>query len=363
MGKVFQQVNETESRLVSKMAKEGIPWTQIQRITGRSPDTINSILKGKAVSTGTGAAVKFSAKDLDKVMKVTEGMVKKADAQKEITLAMIVKKAGVDVSERTVRDGMKEKKYSFFKLKEKPLLTDADIVKRRLWTGAHKRRTRLQWVGTPHAIIDNKKFPKTSCRKSREYSARRSVRGAYMQSGSQPKRWLVKPKNGSNTVKYSGVTVSAGVIKGRIRFWHYVDGRWNAAQAEIMYRKLHKALTKAYPSHKGPFTIIEDNDPTGYKSRRGMETKKKLKIHTDNLPPRSPDLNVLDYSLWHQINVAMRTQERAFSKSKHETTEEFKARLRRVALSLSETKVEKAVGSMVRRCAVISAAAGELFTE
>ena len=184
-----------------------------------------------------------------------------------------------------------------------------------------------------------------------------------MKKGSQPKRWHVKPKNGSNTVKYSEDTVTAGVIKGKIRFWHYVDGRWTAADAERIYHKLHKALTKAYPSHKGPFTIIEDNDPTGYKSRRGIEAKKKLKIQSDYLPPRSPDLNVLDFSLWHSINVKMRSQEKAFRKSKRETTEEFKARLRRVALSVSEDDVKKAVGSMVRRCATISAAAGELFTE
>ena len=50
-----------------------------------------------------------------------------------------------------------------------------------------------------------------------------------------------------------------------------------------------------------------------------------------------------------------------FRKTKRETMEEFKARLRRVALSVSENKVKKAVGSMVRRCATISAAAGDLF--
>jgi hypothetical protein len=74
-------------------------------------------------------------------------------------------------------------------------------------------------------------------------------------------------------------------------------------------------------------------------------------------------LNVLDYSLWHQINVALRAQEKKFRKSKRETMEEFRARLRKVALALSETKVKKAVGSMTRRCRTISAAGGDLFTE
>ena len=42
-------------------------------------------MKSKAVSEGSGAAIQFSAKDLDKVLKVTESMVKRADAQSEST--------------------------------------------------------------------------------------------------------------------------------------------------------------------------------------------------------------------------------------------------------------------------------------
>ena len=50
MGKVFTQVNETEHRLVKMMAKEGIPWTRIQRITARSADTMSNILKKRLLA-------------------------------------------------------------------------------------------------------------------------------------------------------------------------------------------------------------------------------------------------------------------------------------------------------------------------
>ena len=65
MGKVFTQVNETEHRLVKMMAKEGIPWRTIQRITARSGDTISNTLKTKDVSKGSGAAVRCSGKEVD----------------------------------------------------------------------------------------------------------------------------------------------------------------------------------------------------------------------------------------------------------------------------------------------------------
>ena len=94
MVKKFQQVNDAERRLVKDMVKEGLPWTQIQRITRRSSETINTIMHSSKASPGSGRAVQFSAKDLDKVLKVIERMIKKADAQKDVTLGMILEEAG-----------------------------------------------------------------------------------------------------------------------------------------------------------------------------------------------------------------------------------------------------------------------------
>ena len=146
--------------------------------------------------------------------------------------------------------------------------------------------------------------------------------------------------------------------------WHYVEGKWCAAAAAYMYKKvLAKALKKAYPNRKGPYIIIEDNDPTGYKSRAGQEAKRSANIVVDSLPKRSPDLNVLDYCLWNAINRRMRTQERAFPKKFRETKHQFLQRLKRTALNLPTSLVKAAVGSMRRRCRAISELNGDLFTE
>ena len=99
-------------------------------------------------------------------------------------------------------------------------------------------------------------------------------------------------------------------------------------------------------------TIIEDGDPSGYKSSAGKAAKKKARISTDDLPPRSPDFNVLDYSLWHAINERMREQERAFSVKKRETKEQYLARVRRTALSLPEAAVKRAIQDMHQRVRV-----------
>ena len=114
---------------------------------------------------------------------------------------------------------------------------------------------------------------------------------------------------------------------------------------------------------RGPFTIIEDNDPTGYKSKSGLAAKAECNIIPDDLPKRSPDLNVLDYCLWHEVNKRMRAQESKFPKNKQETQKAFKERLRKTAMGLPTTLVKRAVGSMRRRCQTVKLMKGGLFTE
>ena len=128
---------------------------------------------------------------------------------------------------------------------------------------------------------------------------------------------------------------------------------------------LAKALRSAYPevpkSRRGKFIVLEDNDPTGYKSGLGKQAKQGAGILTDYLPRRSPDLNVLDYRIWAEINSRMRTQEKSFTRAKRETQQQYLARLKRTALSLPRSFVEKAVQDMHRRVRDIYGAGGGLI--
>ena len=124
-----------------------------------------------------------------------------------------------------------------------------------------------------------------------------------------------------NKAKFPSVQVTAAVIKGKIRVWNYVEGKWTGAEAAHMYTNvLAKALKRAFPNQRAPFSVIEDNDPTGYKSRAGVDAKRKAGIVADSLPKRRPDLNVLDYALWNAINRRMCAQEAKYRKAKKEAT-------------------------------------------
>jgi hypothetical protein len=73
----------------------------------------------------------------------------------------------------------------------------------------------------------------------------------------------------------------------------------------------------------------------GFKSKKGIAAKHSVGIKVFTIPKRSPDLNVLDYSIWKEVNTKMRLQEQKWPSDKRETRNAYLERLRRTALGLS----------------------------
>ena len=175
----------------------------------------------------------------------------------------------------------------------------------------------------------------------------------------------VKPKK---SLKYNtGATsalVMAGVCCGRVAMWHCVpNGRWSGEAASNMYGgPLKKALTKTWPT-KRTWRVLEDNDPTGFKSNKGKAAKVSAHIEPLEISRRSPDLSLCDYALWQEINRRMRQQELTWPKTKREARQDYFLRLKRTALRLSKSFLEKSVGDMRRRCQLLYKAKGYHFEE
>ena len=93
---------------------------------------------------------------------------------------------------------------------------------------------------------------------------------------------------------------------------------------------------------KKSYLVVEDNDPTGYKSSKGKAAKKALGIKTVQWPRYSPDLMPLDFSLWQDVERRMD----ASAPSGYESKEAFKKRLRRTALSTPKITVRNMVATM-----------------
>ena len=136
-----------------------------------------------------------------------------------------------------------------------------------------------------------------------------------------------------------GVHICAGICGDKIVLWEQVKGPWNGEKAAAMYKgPICKAL-KTHRPKKTTWKVLEDNDPTGFKSSKGAASKKECGIKAESLPRYSADLNPLDYSLWADIERRMLSTK----KRGKESQAAYAKRLRRVALKTDRATVRKAV--------------------
>ena len=130
--------------------------------------------------------------------------------------------------------------------------------------------------------------------------------------------------------------------------------RWNGSVAAATYRgPIARALRRGR-GDKASYRVLEDNDPTGYKSKAAVEAKRLLSIRPLNFPRYSPDLNPMDYFLWSEVQRRMALQDAP----KRETAEEYKQRLRRTAMNIPKAVIKKAIADMRSRARAVVAAKG-----
>jgi hypothetical protein len=237
-------------------------------------------------------------------------------------------------------------------------------LKRFAFARKYRGKTKAWWLKQVQAHIDGKKFCVYLNGKWRLYAARHATYGAYRSPGKGLAAGYVKPKK---TLKQNTGARSANIIggigKGRCLMWHQVPGgRWCGESAVDMYTHLSKQLRKHWPG-KRQWSVLEDNDPTGFRSNVAIAAKKKLKIEIFRIPTRSPDLSVMDYAVWKEINKRMRKQELKWAHHRKETREQYCDRLRTTARNLPKAFIDDSIGSMVVRCQRLFEAKGGYFEE
>ena len=157
--------------------------------------------------------------------------------------------------------------------------------------------------------------------------------------------------------------VAGGVGAVRVRLWHVVPGAWGADAAAKMYSgPLIKALRRANP-RKRTWRVLEDNDPGGYQTRRAQKAKADLNVHHFHIPSRSPDLNVMDFYVWSEVERRLRMEERTWADDRKETREQFIQRLRRTIRTLPKSSIDRAIGDLAWRAQALHKAKGGLFEE
>ena len=155
-----------------------------------------------------------------------------------------------------------------------------------------------------------------------------------------------------------------GVGSGRVLLREYTDGRrWSGSVAAEMYKgPVKDCLEKAYPG-RSSWTVLEDNDHTGFHSKAGINAKEGAGLNVLRIPKRSPQINMCDYALWKEVEKRVRAQEKRFAPALREPCFAFLKRLRRTALRLLCSFINSSLKNMRIRCQRLAAAKGGHFEE
>ena len=257
------------------------------------------------------------------------------------TVARAFAREGIDVKLRRAR--------------EKPQRTEEMERERAEVCGNMRRWPLSRFTDGIDMIIDNKKFDVPTTPDARHHLATQKLVAQLRTRSEGLQEHFTKPNQKAHRTNLGGtVNVCAGISNCRVVLWEYYT-KWNGQVAADMYKgPILKSLIKKR-GRKAKYLLAEDNDPTGYKSGKAIAEKKRLGIQTLDWPRYSPDLMPLDFSLWADISKRVE----AGAPRGKETVDEFKKRLRRVALQTSGARVRSAVEAMRTRAAQIWEHAGK----
>ena len=353
-------MNETEIRLAKDwyVNKDMAP-SEIASALKRDKSCITRLIADRFRKKKTGRKRVLSEAQVCAIEEKLKSMIKKANGEKEVTLDMLKKTSRCKASTDTLARRLHERGIYFYDMRQKPLLTEKDVADRYAFGKKYSEKPQGWWTSVLHLIIDVKFFLAFLNAKARRHAAQSGARGVYRRAGEGLGEGYVKP---NPKLKYNtgakGVHVLAGVGNGRVLLWEYIDGTWNSYEAARLYEgPMLNVLKAAYPGKKR-FRVLEDNDPSGFKSRRGVEAKERARIDPFVIPGHSPQLNLCDYWLWREVNTRMRRQERAWPAGKVETRDGFMRRLKRTAMSSPAYAVDKSIGHMKVRCQRLVVAKG-----
>jgi hypothetical protein len=295
-----KKVLDVYEKLKQRRARRGVAMPHLT--------AFRKALKGETFKRGRvetrGRKKLLTRKKLQRINTCRKELIKKANGEKEIRWADVLKAARVQVHPSTAARNMQKAGYDikWRNPREKPLRTQEAEDERKEICSRWRRYPATYWTDTVHLIIDNKKYPIPTYERARRYSKMKKVRGHLRTRGEGLKEGFVKPstkKHKMNPGAYASVV--AGIAKGKVRLWEYLPkGQWNAERAVAMYEGPIMKVLRRTQGVKPFYRVIEDNDPSGYKSNLAKEKKKELKINAVQFPRYSPDLNPCDYFLWDE---------------------------------------------------------------
>ena len=343
---------EILERLASKRARRGIAAPHLTRL--------RKVLKGEAYLRGRvetrGAPRKLTLKKIKKIFSVRKALVVKANSQQEVTWKVVLKAARAKVDPTTAAKNLQDAGFDvkFRAPRLKPLREPEHEAERVQVCRGWLKKPLSYFTSKIDLIIDNEKFAVPTNVMGARYVKSRKVRGHLRTRSEGLLPGFTKPdprKHRRNTGPV--VNVCAGIINGKMKLWHYLPKRWCGKAAVDCYEGPIARALRRNKGQKRKYLVLEDNDPSGYKTRVAAAAKAALGIEAVQFPRYSPDLNPLDFYLWSEVERRM-----AKKTTGRESLAQYKARLRRTAMAIPAKQIKAAVACIQTRAAMVVKAKG-----
>jgi hypothetical protein len=296
-------------------------------------------------------------------MSARRRLIQEADGQYRVTWADIVEEAGLDLDcgQRTIENAIRASTGVRYRpARPKVAIKETDAVKRRAFVKLHLKKPATYWTKRPtktkagvNGYFDCKSWPLALTPDQKSHFNKTRTFGHLRLPSEGTDRGFTTPRMNHSFLGIPSINVAAVVSEDRIVLWKVVEGTWNGERAAETYEHIGKVFKKRFGERKS-YTLVEDGDRKGNQSNKGKAAKKKHKIRSLTLSPRTPSLMPLDYSIWHAVLGKMADCEPAG----REPRADFIKRLRRCAMSLSRTYIAKVVGRMKANLQAISDAKG-----
>ena len=350
-----QTPTQIHAMLVSRRARRNVAAPNLTNV--------RKALKGFTYKRGLketrGRKIKYSKKWVKALNQQRKALIKKAQNDREVRWRDVVKAARAPKAHRsTVKRAFDREKIDVAarRPREKPQRTKEQLKERVDYCAEWSGKDSKFFVQGLDMIIDNKKFDVPTTERARRYMKQQRVRFHLRTPGEGLQDGFTKPGRKKNKMNTGAVAkVCAGLSNGRVVLWEYLPKTWNGEEAASLYRG---AIAKTLEKHRGQkrkYRVMEDNDPTGYKSGKALAAKAELGIEAFPMPRYSPDLNPLDFCVWNEIESRVLKN----TPKEVETVAAYKKRLRLTALRLPASVVTKAVASIPKRMKAIVDAKGQ----
>ena len=364
----YSQLSQTEAEKIDQLQKGGVEpkkiIKQIQRArskrggSGPSPATVYRFLQGKTHKRGRsetrGRAAKLPANLVRVANEVRVKLIKKADSEYKVTWSdvraetkNVLRARGAVSRSRPMpsEDWMARAVRATTPVRSRP-------GKRRISHASEHQKKRFEkavlwakypsswWTKGVHAYLDSKRFVKAGSAKEKKLLRATKVTHHLRTPAEGMQSGFVLPKKDHMLLGIPSIHITAAVAQDRIVLWHE-SKKWNGETAATMYEALGASLRARYGS-KRAYHVVEDGDSAGFQSGKGKAAKKKEKLVSWLLPPRTPSWQPLDYSLWAEI------ERRALSKRgrDNESASDYAKRLRLTALRLPPSVIKSCLSKM-----------------